>query len=338
MQERLKSTSTGFSYVKQTPFPPSLQKDLQRVNRVWSASLRSDNPYIRKMMTHLEKGGGKRIRPALVLLSAQAFGEVTGSVVALGAAVEMLHVATLIHDDIIDHAALRRKQKTLNFKWGNEASVLMGDYLFSSVYSLLARQLPSKVMENIAETTHAICRGEITETFNRFNPKLTEERYLSIAHDKTASLFAVACQTGAMLSGADENSLESMRCYGMSLGMAFQLVDDALDYDGRSIKLGKPKGSDFKEGKITLPVLHALQVVGSAEKIKILKLISKPVKTAGDFQRISMIVRQNGSATYTRERAERFIQQAEKSIAGLKNDVVQKQLVQIARFAVQRDY
>lgn len=290
------------------------------------------------MMAYLEKGGGKRIRPALVLLSARAFGEVTGSVVALGAAVEMLHVATLIHDDIIDHAAVRRKQKTLNFKWGNEASVLMWDYFFSSVYCLLARQLPVKVTETIAETTHTICRGEITETFNRFNPNLTEDQYLSIAQDKTACLFAAACQTGAILSGADENAVESLRCYGTGLGMAFQLVDDALDYDGREKRLGKPKGSDFREGKLTLPILHTLHAVGSVERTKIKKMISNPVKTAGDFKRISAMVCQNGSAAYTRERAEGFAQDAEKSLSVLKNDLVRKQLVQIARFVVQRDY
>lgn len=290
------------------------------------------------MMAHLEKGGGKRIRPALTLLSARAFGEVTGAVVALGAAVEMLHVATLVHDDIIDHAALRRKQKTLNFKWGNEASVLMGDYFFSSVFTLLARHLPPKVMETIAETTHTICRGEISETFNRFNPNLTEDQYLSIAQDKTACLFAAACQTGAMLSGADENAVESMRRYGTGLGMAFQLVDDALDYDGRTKKLGKPKGSDFKEGKITLPVLHTLQVVGASERKKIQQLISKQVKTTGDFNRISALVRVNGSASYTRERAVHFAKDAEKSLSVLTNASVVKQLVELARFVVQRDY
>jgi octaprenyl-diphosphate synthase len=315
-----------------------LKSDLGRVERVFASTLSCDNPFARKMLTHIEKGGGKRIRPILVLLSAKAFGEVTSSVVALGASVEMLHVATLVHDDIIDNATLRRNRPTLNSKWGNEGSVLLGDFLFSSAFTLMARHLPAKILETVAATTHTICRGEISETFHRCDIELTEDEYLTIVAEKTASLFSTACQTSAMLVGADDAGVEALRRYGMALGMAFQLVDDALDVDGSPERMGKPKRCDVLEGKLTLPVLHLLQRSHGNERRMLVKVLSKPQKNSRELQTIYRLLRERGSADYTRRRAEEYARQAVSVLNFLPQNHIREAFTKMTGFVARRDF
>jgi len=243
-----------------TELTSPVQKNLDKVEQAISRSLHTDNLFVQQMVDYLAHSTGKRIRPALALLSAKYCGRVAEEAVPLGAALEMIHVATLIHDDIIDNSAVRRKQKTLNFKWGNEVSVLMGDYVFASSFYLMAKHLPKGVISALSDTTNIICRGEISETFNRFNVRLTEEQYSQVVREKTASLFAASCQTGAMLAGADAKTVESLHRFGLGIGMAFQVIDDTLDFTGKQSKVGKPVMSDLMEGKLTLPVIHCLKV------------------------------------------------------------------------------
>lgn len=290
------------------------------------------------MARHLAHGPGKRLRPSLVLLSARAFGDAGLQVVALAAAVEMLHVATLVHDDIIDGAPLRRNRATLNLKWGNEGAVLMGDYLFASAFSLLSRHLPPPVLETIAETTNVICEGELTETFRRNDPSLDEAAYLDIVASKTAALFATACRTGAWVAGADEAGADALRRYGLGLGMAFQLVDDALDVDGRLEKMGKPQGTDILEGKLTLPVLHALSLNAPRERRAWIKILSSSRKTKGDLRRIYGGMIRCRSAEYTRKRAESYLVDAVDALSGVPNVEVRQALAGLARFVVERDH
>ncbi|HJT22966.1 MAG TPA: polyprenyl synthetase family protein, partial [bacterium] len=255
-----------------------IQNDLNRVEQTIAEALRSDNLFIQQMVDYLADSSGKRIRPALAILSAKYCGEVTAETIALGAALEMIHVATLIHDDIIDNSETRRKQKTLNFKWGNEVSVLMGDYMFASSFYLMAKKLPKDVLGALADTTNIICRGEISETFHRFNAGLTEKQYLQVIEEKTASLFAASCRTGAMLAEGDEAVVESLYHFGWGIGMAFQVIDDTLDFVGKESRVGKPVMSDFREGKLTLPVIHCLNSATKAEKEKLVEIILSKVK------------------------------------------------------------
>ena len=248
-----------------TEITAPIQKDLNRVEQTIAQSLKTDNLFIQQMVDYLSHSTGKRIRPALAILSAKYCGNLPDEAITLGAALEMIHVATLIHDDIIDNSAVRRKQKTLNFKWGNEVSVLMGDYVFASSFYLMAKSLPKPVLSTLADTTNTICRGEISETFHRFNAGLTEAQYFEVIKEKTASLFAASCQTGAMLAEGDEGDVENLYRFGMGIGMAFQVIDDTLDFTGKQAKVGKPVMSDLREGKLTLPVIHCLDNCAVAE-------------------------------------------------------------------------
>ncbi len=274
----------------------------------------------------------------MAILSAKAFGEVGEPVIALAASIEMLHVATLIHDDIIDNSQVRRKQKTLNFKWGNEISVLMGDYVFASSFYLMAQNLPKDVLETLSDTTNIICRGEISETFHRFNPDLTEDQYFEVVREKTASLIAAACQTGAMLAGADGKIVDALYRFGLGIGMAFQVIDDALDYEGQKDLVGKPVLTDFKEGKLTLPVLHLMKSCKTAEQKKIRAWILKKVKSAADLKGLTGLLAKYGSVEYSRRRAEGFATEATQALAVLNGNPLKKDLLQFAEFFVRRDY
>ncbi len=315
-----------------------IQADLRRVEAQWAAALRTTNPLAGSMLAHLDKGAGKRLRPTLTLLAARAFGEVTPAVVSLATAIEMIHVATLIHDDIVDGADTRRKRQTLNSVWGNEGSVLMGDFLLSSAFALVSRHLPKDLLEDLAATSHAICDGEMAEVFQRHRPEGTEDEYLTVVGKKTASLFATACRAGALLSGAREDEADALGRYGTALGMSFQLVDDALDVDGDKGRMGKPQGADLLEGKMTLPVLHVLGAVTPAERVRARRVLGRPRKTEGERRWLYALMRRAGSAAYTRNRAEAFRVEAEAAIAGLGAREVRQELVRIARFVVRRDH
>ncbi len=316
----------------------SVQDDLDQVERAIAFSLKSDNLYIRQIVDYMAGANGKRLRPALALLSAKAFGEVAEPVVALAASLEMIHVATLIHDDIIDHSDVRRKQKTLNSKWGNEISVLMGDYVLASTFHLMSRNLPKEVLEILSDATKVICRGEISETFHRFNPDLTEEQYYEVVREKTASLIAVSCQTGAVLSGADDRVADALYRYGLGIGMAFQLVDDTLDFEGESGKFGKPVLADFKEGKLTLPVLHCMKVCAKPERTRLRRLIVKRSKTSGDLRFLMGLLSKYQSLRYSRGRAKDFASEASLALDLLEGNRVKNDLLEYAKFFVHRDF
>jgi octaprenyl-diphosphate synthase len=321
-----------------TELTAPIQKDLQRVEEVIASALRTDNLFIQQMVDYLSHSTGKRVRPALAILSAQYCGKVPEETMTLGAALEMLHVATLIHDDIIDNSAVRRKQKTLNFKWGNEISVLMGDYVFASSFYLMAKALPKDVLSTLADTTNIICRGEISETFNRFNVDLTEEQYLRIIQEKTASLFAASCQTGAMLAGGAPRVVERLYGFGMALGTAFQVIDDTLDFTGKQSKVGKPVMSDLREGKLTLPVLHCLRSCTEKERGKLKAVILRKVKTASDLKTLTTLLRKYRSIEHSIRRARDLVAEAKTSLNSLNGSGDKSRLLQFADFLTDRDF
>jgi octaprenyl-diphosphate synthase len=258
--------------------------------------------------------------------------------ISLGAALEMLHVATLIHDDIIDNSPIRRKQKTLNFKWGNEISVLMGDYVFASSFYLMAKDLPKDVLSSLADTTNTICRGEISETFNRFNVDLTEDQYLNIIKEKTAVLFAASCQTGAMLAGGDSGVVKNLYRFGMGIGMAFQVIDDTLDFVGKQSKVGKPVMSDLREGKLTLPVIYCLAFCSAPERKKVKKIILKKVKTTADLIFLNSLLTKYSSIDKAIKKARFFVEDAKSALSLMNGKHGKNDLRQFADFLLDRDF
>ncbi len=316
----------------------SIQKDLNRVEQKIAQSLKTENIFVQQMVDYLSRSAGKRARPALAILSAKYCGNVPEQTVVLGAALEMLHVATLIHDDIIDNSAVRRKQKTLNFKWGNEISVLMGDYVFASSFYLMAKNLPKTVLNTLADTTNIICRGEISETFHRFNAELTEEQYFEVVREKTASLFAASCQTGAMLAGADERTVDQLYNFGMGVGMAFQVIDDTLDFVGDQTKVGKPVMSDLREGKLTLPVIYCLNRASTLEKKKLKSIIHKKVKSSTDFNVLRQLLDKYSAVVHSVEIAKKFVSEAKNELLILNGQRDKTELLNFADFLTNRDF
>ena len=319
-----------------TDLTKPIKKDLGRVEEKISKALKTDNVFIQQMVDYLSHSTGKRVRPALAILSAKYCGKLSEDLISLGAALEMLHVATLIHDDIIDNSAVRRKQKTLNFKWGNEISVLMGDYVFASSFYLMAKDLPKNIVSSLADTTNIICHGEISETFNRFNVDLNEEQYLEVIKEKTAVLFAASCQTGAMLAGADALTVKKLYYFGLNIGMAFQVVDDTLDFVGKQTKVGKPVMSDLREGKLTLPVIYCLISATKVENKKLKALILRKIKTTSDLKFLNFLLNKYDAINRSLQKAKHYANDAMMALISL--DGNKNEFVQFADFLINRDF
>ncbi len=321
-----------------TDLTAPIRKDLNKVEQKISQSLKTNNLFIQQMVDYLAHSTGKRVRPALAILSAKYCGNLSEETISLGAALEMLHVATLIHDDIIDNSAIRRKQKTLNFKWGNEVSVLMGDYVFASSFYLMAKDLPKNVLSTLADTTNIICRGEISETFNRFNVNLTENEYLNVIEEKTASLFAASCQSGAMLAGGNDLTVKNLYRFGMGVGMAFQVIDDTLDFVGKKSKVGKPVMSDLREGKLTLPVIHCMDTGTAAEKKKLKSIILRKLKTSSDLKFLTLLLAKYQAIDYSVKKAKSFVESSKAALHQLNGISDKGGLLQFADFLIDRDF
>jgi len=244
--------------------------DMTRVNRLIEQSLHSEVALIAQLGHYIINSGGKRLRPALVLLSANAFGYQGEKQYALAAIIEFIHTATLLHDDVVDASLLRRGKATANQRWGNEASVLVGDFVYSRAFQMMVDIDSMRVMKILSDATNTIAEGEVQQLINRHDPETTEERYLAVCRNKTAKLFEAASQLGAVISKRSNEEEQAVAAYGRHLGTAFQLVDDVLDYSSSSDELGKNIGDDLSEGKPTLPLLYAMWN-GTAEQSAIIK-------------------------------------------------------------------
>ncbi len=233
--------------------------DRHAVDREITRRLQSDVALINKLAGYIIHSGGKRLRPLIVLLASRACGYQGTDHVALAAIVEFIHTATLLHDDVVDSSELRRGQSTANVVWGNEASVLVGDFLYSRAFEMMVDVRDMRVMEILSKATNTIAEGEVMQLLNCREPDISEEHYLYVIRSKTAKLFEAAAQLGAVISGSDTAIEQALAAYGMHLGTAFQLIDDVLDYSSDSKALGKNIGDDLAEGKPTLPLIHALR-------------------------------------------------------------------------------
>ena len=298
--------------------------------------LQSDVVLIRQIAEYIIAGGGKRLRPALVFLAAGATGYRGERHVEVAAVVEFIHTATLLHDDVVDESELRRGRKTANAEFGNAASVLVGDFLYSRAFQMMVAVRSMRVMEVVADATNAIAEGEVLQLLNARNLAVTEAAYLDVIRRKTAKLFEAAAQLGAILGEATGEIEQGLACYGMHLGTAFQLVDDVLDYSGDAAHTGKNLGDDLKQGKPTLPLIHVLQR-GSAEQAA---LVRSAIEGGGreNFGAVLEAIRATGALEYVRNMAKDEVRLAREAISALSNSSYRDSLLELSAFAVERDY
>ena len=310
--------------------------DLRAVDALIRYQLHSDVALINQVAGYIIDGGGKRLRPITVLLAARACGYAGSDHIAAAAIIEFIHTSTLLHDDVVDESTLRRGQETANAIWGNQASVLVGDFLYSRSFQMMVGFCSMRVMEILADTTNTIAEGEVMQLLNCHNPDTTEERYMAVIYCKTAKLFEAAAQLGAVLAGRPQDEELALGRYGKHLGTAFQLIDDVLDYRASSAELGKNIGDDLAEGKPTLPLIHAMRH-GKAEETH---MIREAIERGGldQFDRVIQAIESTGALDYTIQLAAAEAEHAVAELALLPDSPAKDALVALTRFAVNRHY
>ena len=308
--------------------------DFAALNTYITDQLHSRVPLVEKISEYIVDSGGKRMRPLLVLLTCKAFGCDDERRIGLSALVEFIHTATLLHDDVVDESDMRRGRDTANTKWGNAASVLVGDFLYTRAFELMVNVGHMEILQIYANATNVIAEGEVLQLTNVRNPKITEEQYMTVIKAKTAMLFEAATQSAAILSGADKEQQQKLADYGNYLGLAFQLQDDLLDYEGDAGAMGKNVGDDLAEGKPTLPLIRAMQV-GTEDEAK---LIRKAVRKGGleYLEPVLEIIRNTDALEYTRAKAYEMADKAKASLECLPDSPYKERLAQFADMAVKR--
>ena len=291
---------------------PVIEPQFEQVNDYIINHLGSNVPLVEKIGHYIVESGGKRLRPLLVLLAANAAGYKGDKHIPLAAIIEFIHTATLLHDDVVDNSELRRGKDTANAKWGNAPSVLVGDFLYSRAFQIMVEIGSMQIMEVISNATNVIAEGEVLQLLNTKNPDTTEDAYMQVILGKTAMLFEAATEAGAILAEASDIEREALRLYGLHLGTAFQLIDDVMDYLSTSEEMGKNVGDDLAEGKATLPLIHAMRAGDEEQR----QLVRQAIRKGGldDLQPILDIVKATGAIEYTQEKAQ---QEADKAIAVL---------------------
>jgi len=318
------------------PFHQVVKSEFEQVNELIIRQLHSDVGLVENIGQYIVDAGGKRLRPLLVLLIAKSFGYRGTEHISLAAIIEFIHTATLLHDDVVDTSSLRRGRATANARFGNAPSVLVGDFLYSRAFQMLVAIDSMAIMRIIADTTNIISEGEVQQLINAGNPDTSEAAYLNVIHKKTAQLFEAAAQTGAILAGASATQEEAAKRYGYHLGMAFQLVDDVLDYSGQADELGKNIGDDLAEGKPTLPLIRAMQQGTSKQAAMIRSAIEKGALEQLD--QISEAIHSTGALDYTLTCAAHHAEQAKACLADFTDSPEHRALAELTEFALQRNY
>lgn len=308
--------------------------DMAAVDAVIRARLSSDVALINTVADYIIAAGGKRLRPAVVLMVARALGYRGEMHVLLAAVIEFIHTATLLHDDVVDESDLRRGRSTANATFGNAASVLVGDFLYSRSFQMMVDAGNMRVMRVLADATNRIAEGEVLQLLTIHDPSVNEERYFSVVERKTATLFEAGARIAAVLAGASASDEERCARFGAALGRAFQIIDDVLDYSGHADDIGKRLGDDLREGKTTLPLIHALRSALPAQR----EMVAAAVRDGGgDFDAIARIVADNGSLAYSRELAEREAAIGRDALLALPPTIFRDSLLHLISFAVDRD-
>ena len=306
------------------------------VDRVIRARLDSEVVLIRQISEYIIGNGGKRLRPILVLLSSGAFGYLGDAKFELAATIEFIHTATLLHDDVVDTSEQRRGKATANALYGNAASVLVGDFLYSRAFQMMVDVGLMEVMSTVADATNVIAEGEVLQLLNCHNADIDEENYLKVIRYKTAKLFEAASRIGAILGDAKHDEIEAMSKYGMHLGTAFQLIDDVLDYSGDMNDTGKNLGDDLIEGKPTLPLIRIMETGSPEQK----QLVRHAIENGGieEFEAILAAMKETDALDYAKDRAKSEAELACGAIAAIPDSKFKESLLQLADFAVSRSY
>ena len=310
--------------------------DMSAVDLVIRSHLKSDVALVSQVGEYIISAGGKRIRPALAILFANAHGYQGKSHTTLAAIIEFIHTATLLHDDVVDESSLRRGRKTANALFGNAASVLVGDFLYTRSFQMMVSLQNMRVMEVLADATNIIAEGEVLQLLNMHDPDVSEERYLQVIRSKTAKLFEAATSLGALIAGASETEIELAAEYGRSLGTSFQLIDDVLDYSGNAAEIGKNVGDDLREGKPTLPLIYLMQHGTAHERELVRECIENG--ESEKFDEILQAITTSGALEYSRNQAEQACSQAIHALAPLPESDFKDALIQLARFSVDRNH
>jgi octaprenyl-diphosphate synthase len=321
--------SAATQHAQQNNITQTIADDMAAVNTVIRQRLHSDVPLVNQISEYIISAGGKRIRPVLVLLLANAHGYRGTAHHELAAVVEFIHTATLLHDDVVDESSMRRGRETANALFGNAASVLVGDFLYSRSFQMMVSLESMRVMQILSDATNVIAEGEVLQLLNMHNPYVTHESYLTVIRSKTAKL-------GALVAGANNEQIAAAGEYGRSLGTAFQLIDDVLDYAGDAAEIGKNVGDDLREGKPTLPLIYLMEH-GTPQQRELVRTCIEQ----GDEQHFDAVlaaVTSSGALDYTRREAEAAARRAAESIAGLPDSVYKDSLLQLCSFAVDRNH
>jgi octaprenyl-diphosphate synthase len=310
--------------------------DMDRVNAMILSRTGSEVTMIPEVANHLISSGGKRLRPMLTLATAALAGYQGEGHVKLAAAVEFMHTATLLHDDVVDESDMRRGRPAARMVWGNEASVLVGDFLLGQAFKMMVEVGSLRALDILSTAAAVIAEGEVMQLAAAKNTATTEDEYLAVIRGKTAELFAAACEVGPVIAGKPKAEQAAARAYGMNLGIAFQLVDDALDYGGKSQKLGKNTGDDFREGKITLPVVLAFRRGSEQERAFWKKVLVDGAIEEGDLETATGFMARHGALADTIERARHYGDMAKDALALFPDSPMKDALVQAVDFCISR--
>lgn len=313
-------------------------EDLKQVEEQFRKDLESEVPLIRKVGEYVLSSGGKRIRPAMLLLAARLCDYTGNQAIPLASVVEFIHTATLLHDDVVDNASLRRGLASANTLWGNEASVLIGDFLFSKSFSLMVAAGSLDVLRVMSKATTVIAEGEVLQLLYTGEVDLTEEQYIEVVRAKTAVLLSAACQCGAILGGVSPEQEQALADFGMELGIAFQLMDDLLDYTASEEEFGKSIGHDLEEGKLTLPLIHALRSCTAEERQTVAAIIEKDELTPEDFGLVCGIVKAQNGIDYTVTKARQCVATCAQLLSCFPDGATKAALLELADYVVTRKH
>jgi len=311
-------------------------EDMREVDREITGRLKSDVVLVNQLASYIITSGGKRLRPLIVLLASKAFGYQGNKHALLAAIIEFIHTATLLHDDVVDASEMRRGKFSANAVWGNEASVLVGDFLYSRAFEMMVDVGNMRIMDILAKTTNTIAEGEVLQLMNCHNPDVSEAEYIKVIQNKTAKLFEASTRLGAVINHQNPEIESAMAAYGMHLGTAFQLIDDALDYGRDNKELDKNAGDDLAEGKPTLPLIHAMREGSAAQQALIRDAIEK-----GGLDQIDAVleaIESTDSIAYTARRAEQEAELAKKAVSIIPDSPYKQALIELTYFSVHRDH
>lgn len=314
----------------------TVSTDLDKVDKLIVTSLHSEVALVQDLGKYIINSGGKRLRPLVVLLCAKACNYTGEDQIAMAAVIEFIHTATLLHDDVVDSSMLRRNRKTANNLWGNEAAVLVGDFLYSRAFQLMVQVENLDVLKIVADATNTIAEGEVQQLLNQNNPETSEKNYLQVIRSKTAKLFEAAAEIGASLADSKPNIKSSLAQYGLHLGTAYQLIDDLLDYQEASAQLGKLVGNDLAEGKPTMPLIYLFKHGTAAQKALVTDALTH--SKAVDFATVQQALRESGAFKYTLEFARREAELAKQAISELPDSPHRAAAIDLADFVVNRTH